>query len=121
MKFRRGKPLEGDRVLGKARVHGVYGGSWRRARNRCRWVGVSEHAVVASVSVDRRGMMDQRRKHKSRGRVGYERQRREQEAKQRERKRGTVRGKRRARGLPVRGQQTSTNGKTARRLNRRYS
>ena len=35
------------------------------------------------------------------------------------RKRGTVRGVKRRRGLPVRGQRTQTNGKTARKLNGR--
>jgi ribosomal protein S13 len=49
--------------------------------------------------------------------MGPERKRTEKEARKREQVRGTVRGIKRKRGLPVRGQRTSTNGKTARRLN----
>jgi len=48
---------------------------------------------------------------------GSDRKRKENEARERERKRGTVRGMKIRRGLPVRGQRTSTNGMTARKLN----
>ena len=41
-----------------------------------------------------------------------------QERLARERERGTVRAIRRRRGLPVRGQRTRTNGRTAKKLNR---
>lgn len=48
---------------------------------------------------------------------GSDRRRKEYESRNRHMKLGTVRGINRRRGLPVRGQRTSTNGKTARRLN----
>lgn len=51
-------------------------------------------------------------------RVGPDRQRLEDDRIQRHLKLGTVRGMKRRRGLPVRGQRTSTNGRTARRLNK---
>lgn len=50
--------------------------------------------------------------------VGPDRQRREDQQIQRHLKLGTVRGMKRRRGLPVRGQRTSTNARTARRLNK---
>ena len=116
-KFIRGKPLEGGRVITKARERGVYGCGRKRAKRRCRIEGVSERAVRGRVGEERRVGMEKWSKGKRV--MGSERQRMENERRQRERKRGTVRGKRRARGLPVRGQRTSTNGKTARKRNRK--
>ena len=51
-------------------------------------------------------------------RCSSDRRRREDRSLQRHLKLGTVRGMNRRRGLPVRGQRTSTNGMTARRLNK---
>lgn len=49
---------------------------------------------------------------------GSDRRRVEFDARSRDLKLGTVRGMNLRRGLPVRGQRTSTNGMTARRLNK---
>lgn len=125
-KFRRGKPRDVGRGIAKARERGVYGCGRERAKRRARLEGVSERArrgqVGEEVIVERESRLRQDSKGNGglKGRVmGAERQRKENEGRQRERKRGTVRGKRRARGLPVRGQRTSTNGKTARKRNRK--
>jgi ribosomal protein S13 len=120
-KFRRGKPMDVKRVVGKAFERGVYGCGRKRAKRRARLGGVSERArrglVGEEVRVDRENRLRQERKEERV--IGAERQRKENEGRQIERKMGTVRGKRIARGLPVRGQRTSTNGKTARKRNRK--
>jgi ribosomal protein S13 len=120
-KFRRGKPRDSGRGIMKARERGVYGCGRKRAKRRGRLEGVSERArrgrVGEGVRVDRESRLRQERKEERV--MGGERQRKENEGRERERKRGTVRGKRIARGLPVRGQRTGTNGKTARKRNRK--
>lgn len=114
--FVRGKPLKGDRQVKKARVVGVYGCGKRRSKVRCRSFGVSERAVIGGRG-NVVGGMERRIKRKIV--MGPDRKRKVTEAIQKEFVRGTVRGMKMKRGLPVRGQRTSTNGKTARRLNRK--
>ena len=115
--FRRGKPLKGNRTVKKARKNGVYGCGETRAKKRSRMYSLSERARIGN----RRGGVVIRieRRIKKKRRRGPERKRQETEAIQKEYVRGTVRGRKMKRGLPVRGQRTSTNGKTARRLNRK--
>lgn len=111
----RGKPLKGAMEAAKGRQRGVYGCGKGRASARCRSFGVSERAVLGK----RRGMprMRMERIRKTKMVVGPERKRKEKEAINKEYVRGTVRGRKMKRGLPVRGQRTATNGKTARKLN----
>lgn len=113
--FLRGKPQKGTREVKKAREVGVYGCGKGMAKERCRAYGVSERAVIGK----RRGVAVRRieRIRKTKKVVGQERKRKEREAIGKEYVRGTVRGRKMKRGLPVRGQRTSTNGKTARKLN----
>lgn len=113
--FVRGKPLKGNREVTKGREAGVYGCGKRRAKERCRSFGVSERAKLGKMRGVALGRME--RTMKSKMLMGPERKRKEREAIQKEYVRGTVRGRKMKRGLPVRGQRTSTNGKTARRLN----
>lgn len=113
--FVRGKPLKGAREAKRGRKRGVYGCGVRLAKVRCRSFGVSERAKLGKrVGRVMRGMD---RTIKRKRVMGSERKRRERESIQREYVRATVRGRKIKRGLPVRGQHTSTNGKTARRLN----
>lgn len=113
--FLRGKPLKGALEAKKGRQRGVYGCGKGRAAVRCRSFGVSERAVLGK----RRGiaLMRMERMRKTKMVVGPERKRKEKEAITKEYVRGTVRGRKMKRGLPVRGQRTATNGKTARKLN----
>jgi ribosomal protein S13 len=113
--FARGKPLSSQKQLKKGRRIGVYGCAGYRATYRCRSCGVSERAIVGKRAGKVLGVMERTMK-KTRER-GPERKRKEKIARHREQVRGTVRGGKRKRGLPVRGQRTSTNGKTAKRLN----
>ena len=113
--FVRGKPLKGNREVKKAREAGVYGCGKERAKERCRSFGVSERAVLGKMRGVALGGMERTMKRKMV--MGPERKRKEREAIQKEYVRGTVRGRKMKRGLPVRGQRTATNGKTARRLN----
>jgi small subunit ribosomal protein S13 len=113
--FLRGKPLKGAREAKRGRKRGVYGCGVHLAKMRCRSQGVSERAKLGKrVGAVMRGIDRIRKKKRV---MGPERKRRERESIQREYVRATVRGIKRKRGLPVRGQHTSTNGKTARRLN----
>lgn len=114
--FMRGKPLKPEREVKKARVAGVYGCGKRMAQVRCRSYGVSGRAVIGGM---RNVVARMERRVKRKMLMGPDRKRKETEAIQKEYVRGTVRGMKRKRGLPVRGQRTSTNGKTARRLNRK--
>lgn len=113
-----GKPLErkvGLRV-GRARV--LYGCGREKAKRRCRGQGRSrrtEGGKVPGRVVGRRGVRRKAGKGVISAGTGAERKRRE--AGWRKRRRNTVRGSKMRRGLPVRGQRTSTNGKTAKRLN----
>lgn len=107
-----GKPMEGKRPLEKSRREGVYGCGWMWSKRCARWVGRSGRAkmelreaeVVAGMEAALAGR-------------GPSRKRKETAARQREAMLSTVRSWKMKRGVPVRGQRTSTNGKTARRLN----
>jgi ribosomal protein S13 len=118
--FVRGKPLKPHRKSEKARRLGVYGCGEVTGKRRCRWFGVSERASVgkrsgAAVVLLERAMKGSSAR--SSGLRGPDRKRKERESRQGEYGRGTVRAWKIKRSLPVRGQRTSTNGKTARRLN----
>lgn len=107
-----GKPMEGKRPLEKSRRVGVYGCGWTWSKRCGRWVGRSGRAkmelreaeVVSGMEAALAGR-------------GPTRKRKETAARQREAMLITVRSWKMKRGVPVRGQRTSTNGKTARRLN----
>jgi small subunit ribosomal protein S13 len=113
--FAIGKPLPAGEEAKKGRSMGIYGCGVPRATRRCRIFAVNERARIGKLSV--RVMSGIERKMKYRMVIGPERKRREKAARKVEQVRGTVRGMKMKRGLPVRGQRTSTNGKTARRLN----
>jgi small subunit ribosomal protein S13 len=113
--FVRGKPLQAGEEANKGRSGGIYGCGASRATERCRSFSVSERARVGKRSAGVMVAIERTMKHSIV--MGPERKRKEREARKREQVRGTVRGRKMKRGLPVRGQRTCTNGKTARRLN----
>ena len=115
-KFRRGNPLDGRMKVVKSRQRGVYGCGKTRAKYRCRVEGVSDRAIMDRVD-DERVVTIEKRTKQLKMNMGSARLRFETEKRQREIKTGTIRGKKISRGLPVRGQRTVTNGKTARKRN----
>lgn len=113
-----GKPLEAKVGLRVGRTRALYGCGIAKAKRRCRGQGRSartEGGKVPGRVLSRRGVRRKSGKGVIAFGTGAERKRRE--AGWRKRIRSTVRGSKRRRGLPVRGQRTSTNGKTAKRLN----
>lgn len=117
--FRGGKPRgtgkEGE-TMRNGRLATVYGVGVEESNRRLRMVGVSHRAKRSKVARVSRGNIEQRVRRRGRG---ADKQRREREGRQLEVGLGTVRGKRIARGLPVNGQRTRSNGKTARVLNKK--
>jgi small subunit ribosomal protein S13 len=114
-RYRRAEPRTGSRERYKALMK-VYGIGMHTAQWICTQGGVVKDTKVgARTRAERQVIEAWRLDHRT---VGVDRRRKESEAIQRHRKRGTNRGIKRRRGLPVRGQRTSTNGMTARRLNR---
>jgi small subunit ribosomal protein S13 len=115
--YLRGIARRTHRPSEKARVKGRYGCGRVRAKEVCRACGIS--------GKQRRGKVHTRRLErreewlKENIQRGSDRLRRENESITRHRKLGTVRGVKRRRGLPVRGQRTSTNAITARKRNRK--
>lgn len=116
-KYRRGKPRKGERERKKAREKGLYGCGKKRAKEVCGAGGRRGKTKVGRVKKGTRRRREKWRREKKE--VGTERKKKEEERRKKKRKRGTVRGVKRRRGLPVRGQRTQTNGKTARKLNGR--
>ena len=114
-RYRRAEPRTGSRERYKALMK-VYGIGMRTAKWICTQGGrVKDTKVGSRTRAERQVVEAWRLDHRT---VGVDRRRKESEAIQRHRKRGTNRGIKRRRGLPVRGQRTSTNGMTARKLNR---
>lgn len=112
----RGQPRRPQRKVEKALTRSVYGCGREKAKEVCRACGLRESVEVGSLEGGQVQLMEQWMKE---NRVrGADRRRKENEAIQRQRQVGTVRGMKIRRGLPVRGQRTSTNGITARKLNR---
>lgn len=107
-----GKPMEGKKPLEKSRMANVYGCGWMWSKRCARWVGRSGRAKIGMLEPEVVSGMEAALA----GR-GPSRKRKETLARQREGMLRTVRSWKMKRGVPVRGQRTSTNGKTARRLN----
>lgn len=112
----RGVPRRAGRTLEKARrkVYGVGRGKAREISQAC---GRRPRVRVGNIETEqvqqREGWIMENL------RCSSDRRRVEHEAVQRHMKLGTVRGMNMRRGLPVRGQRTSTNGITARSMNKR--
>lgn len=113
--YRRGKARSTKGKTQKVRVKARYGCGEKVAQKVCQAGGVMGHRERGRRKRKERGRREEWRK--SNSRRGVERKRKEREARQKQTKRGTVRGRKRKMGLPVRGQRTSTNAKTARKRN----
>jgi len=110
----RGVPLIPLRTVEKA-LRKVYGVGRVKANEVCRACGRRPSVKVGNLEVDHVQLIERWRTENLV--CSSERRRLEYEAINRHLKLGTVRGMNRRRGLPVRGQRTSTNGMTARKLN----
>jgi small subunit ribosomal protein S13 len=110
----RGVPLMPLRTVEKA-LRKVYGVGRVKAGEVCRACGRRPSVKVGNLEVEHVQLMERWRMENVV--CAAERRRLEYEAISRHLKLGTVRGMNMRRGLPVRGQRTSTNGMTARRLN----
>jgi small subunit ribosomal protein S13 len=110
----RGVPLMPLRTVEKA-LRKVYGVGRVKANEVCRACGRRPSVKVGNLEVEHVQLIERWRMENVV--CASERRRREYEAISRHLKLGTVRGMNMRRGLPVRGQRTSTNGMTARRLN----
>jgi small subunit ribosomal protein S13 len=111
----RGVPRRPGRPLEKG-LRSVYGLGRVKAREVCRACGRRPSVKVGNLDPDQIQLMEGWRRENLR--CASDRRRKEFESIQRHLKLGTFRGIQRRRGLPVRGQRTSTNGMTARRLNK---
>lgn len=111
----RGVPRRAGRTLEKARRK-VYGVGRGKAREICRACGRRPRVRVGNLETEQVQLREGWMMENVRG--SSDRRRVEHEAVQRHLKLGTVRGMNLRRGLPVRGQRTSTNGMTARKLNK---
>ena len=111
----RGVPRRPGRTLEEGRRK-VYGLGRVKAREVCRACGRRPSVKVGNVEQEHYQLIEGWRRENVR--CSSERRRKENEARQKHLKRGTYRGIQRRRGLPVRGQRTGTNGKTARRRNK---
>ena len=111
----RGVPRRPRRTVEKA-LQKVYGVGRRTAKQVGRACGRSPRVRVGNR--DRKQVQLREGWRRENVRCSSDRRRVEYEAVSRHLKLGTVRGINRRRGLPVRGQRTSTNGMTARRLNK---
>lgn len=107
-------PKKGVSIALKKGVKGC--GDWH-SEEVCRACGRSRKVKAGERKRDQLERVEKWLREK--GKIGSDRNRQEVERIQRHRQRGTVRGQNIRRGLPVRGQRTSTNRKTARRRNRR--
>ena len=110
----RGVPLMPLRTVEKA-LRKVYGVGRVKAAEVCRACGRRPSVKVGNLEVEHVQLMERWRMENVV--CAAERRRLEYEAVSRHLKLGTVRGMNMRRGLPVRGQRTSTNGMTARKLN----
>jgi len=110
----RGVPLMPLRTVEKA-LRKVYGVGRVKAMEVCRACGRRPSVKVGNLEVEHVQLMERWRTENVV--CASERRRLEYEAVSRHLKLGTVRGMNLRRGLPVRGQRTSTNGMTARKLN----
>lgn len=110
----RGVPLMPLRTVEKA-LRKVYGVGRVKAREVCKACGRRPSVKVGNLEVEHVQLMERWRMENVV--CGADRRRMEYEAIHRHLKLGTVRGMNLRRGLPVRGQRTSTNGMTARKLN----
>jgi small subunit ribosomal protein S13 len=110
----RGVPRIPQRSVEKA-LQKVYGVGRVKAVEVCRACGIRPKVKVGNMKVEYVQLVERWRME---NRVcGSDRRRIEHESIQRHMNFGTVRGTNLRRGLPVRGQRTSTNGITARKLN----
>jgi small subunit ribosomal protein S13 len=109
-----GVPLMPLRTVEKA-LRKVYGVGRRKAREVCRACGRRPTVKVGNLETEHVQLME--RWMMENVVCAADRRRLEYEAINRHLKVGTVRGMNMRRGLPVRGQRTSTNGMTARKLN----
>jgi small subunit ribosomal protein S13 len=111
-----GKGREGSVGLRRGR-QGVYGCGKKLGKELCRGYGRSERVRVGECKAEylRRREKELRKKYMR----GSERKRKERRRSKEAGRRRTVREQKKRIGLPVRGQRTGTNGKTARRLNSR--
>lgn len=111
----RGVPRRPARTLEKG-LRNVYGLGRVKAREVCRACGRRPTVKVGNLEQDHFQLMEGWRRENVR--CSSDRRRKEFESIQRQLKLGTHRGIQMRRGLPVRGQRTSTNGMTARRVNK---
>lgn len=111
----RGVPRRPRRPVGKA-LRNLYGIGRVQAKVVCEACGRRPSVRVGNLEANQ---VQLREAWRMENRVcGSDRRRVEFDARSRHLKLGTVRGMNLRRGLPVRGQRTSTNGMTARRLNK---
>jgi small subunit ribosomal protein S13 len=111
----RGVPRRPGRTVEKA-LRKVYGIGRVKAKEVCRACGRRPSVRVGNLEVEHVQLMEGWRMENVV--CSSDRRRIEFDAVSRELKLGTVRGMNMRRGLPVRGQRTSTNGMTARNLNK---
>jgi len=111
----RGVPRRPGRRVEKA-LRTVYGLGRVQAKAVCEACGRRPRVSVGNLETSQVQLIEAWRRENLV--CGADRRRVEVEAIQRHLKLGTVRGMNLRRGLPVRGQRTSTNGMTARRLNK---
>jgi small subunit ribosomal protein S13 len=111
----RGVPRRPGRTVEKA-LQKVYGVGRNKAKEICQACGRRPKVMAGNLESRHAQRMEKWMIDKVF--CSAERRRMEFESIQRHLKLGTVRGMNLRRGLPVRGQRTSTNGRTARRLNK---
>jgi len=111
----RGVPRRPNRTVEKA-LRKVYGIGRVKAKEVCMACGRRPSVRVGNLEVEQVQLMEGWRMENTL--CSSDRRRLESEAIHRHLKLGTVRGMNLRRGLPVRGQRTSTNGMTARNLNK---
>jgi small subunit ribosomal protein S13 len=110
-----GMPRSGDPVLKKA-LRQRYGVGPSTVRTVCRHIGLNDDVNFSRLSREERVLLES---YRTEDRIiETDRRRREHESLQRHQALSTVRGMRMRQGLPVRGQRTKTNARTARRRNR---
>lgn len=114
--YRLGKPHQTQEPLAQAMKKAIYGRGAASAREACRATGRNPRSPMEKTTDTQRVMLGKWLTEQAA--YNANRKRREAERAQRHRTLGTYRGQHRRRGLPVNGQRTSTNAKTARRRNR---
>ena len=114
--YRLGQPRSNHDTRGDGLSKAIYGCNHHIAYMACKATGTRRSTYRYNRSKDQISRLEKWRSENYLR--GSNRKRKQVEDHQRHRKRGTYRGQNRRRGLPVRGQRTSSNHITARRRNR---